>query len=100
MMDIIEDYCILRNYGYSRLDGSMKVTDRQDEVCTYKTTIIMITQYTPWEQGAKDVTFTACLSVKLKLTFTSPNIISTSSKNVLMGRLISRFFCNFEGKIH
>ena len=44
MMDIIEDYCILRNYGYSRLDGSMKVTDRQDEVCTYKTVIIMITQ--------------------------------------------------------
>ncbi|CAH3196837.1 unnamed protein product, partial [Porites evermanni] len=32
MMDIIEDYCILRNYGYSRLDGSMKVTDRQDEI--------------------------------------------------------------------
>ena len=44
MMDIIEDYCILRNYGYSRLDGSMKVTDRQDEVCTYKTIIMMITQ--------------------------------------------------------
>ena len=50
----------------------------------------------PWEQGAKEVTFTACLSGKLKLTFTSPNIISTSSKNVLMSRLISQFFCNFE----
>ena len=32
MMDIIEDYCILRNYGYSRLDGTMKVSERQEEV--------------------------------------------------------------------
>lgn len=32
MMDIIEDYCILRNYGYSRLDGTMKVSDRQEEM--------------------------------------------------------------------
>ena len=42
----------------------------------------------------KKVIFTACHSGKLKLTFTSPNIISTSSKNVLMSRWISRFFCN------
>ena len=28
------------------------------------------------------------------LTFTSPNIISTSPQNVLMSRLISQFFCN------
>ena len=45
-------------------------------------------------QGAKKVIVTACHSGKLKLTFTSPNIISTSPKNVLMGRLISKFFCN------
>ena len=45
-------------------------------------------------QGAKKVTFTACHSGKLKLTFTSPGIISTSPKNVLMSRLISQFFCN------
>ena len=45
-------------------------------------------------QGAKKVIFTACHSGKLKLTFTSPNIISTSPKNVLMSRLISQFFCN------
>lgn len=32
MMDIIEDYCILRNYGYSRLDGTMKVSERQEEI--------------------------------------------------------------------
>ena len=45
-------------------------------------------------QGAKKVIVTACHSGKLKLTFTSPNIISTSPKNVLMSRLISKFFCN------
>ena len=45
-------------------------------------------------QGAKKVIFTACHSGKLKLTFTSPNIISTSPQNVLMSRLISQFFRN------
>ena len=45
-------------------------------------------------QGAKKVIFTTCHSGKLKLTFTSPNIISTSPKNVLTSRLISQFFCN------
>ena len=45
-------------------------------------------------QGAKKVIFTACHSGKLKLTFTSPNVISTSPKNVLISRLISQFFCN------
>ena len=45
-------------------------------------------------QGAKKVIFTACHLGKLKLTFTSPNIISTSPKNVLISRLISQFFCN------
>ena len=44
-------------------------------------------------QGAKKVI--ACNSGKLKLAFTSPfNIISTSPKKVLMSRLISQFFCN------
>jgi len=51
-------------------------------------------KYTQPLQGAKKVIFTACHSGKLKLTFTSPNIISTSPKNVLMSRLISQFFCN------
>ena len=44
-------------------------------------------------QGAKKVSLTACHSGKLKLTFTSPNIISTSPKNVLVSRLISQFLC-------
>ena len=37
-------------------------------------------------QGAKKIIFTACPSGKLKLAFTSPDVISTSPKNVL-------FFC-------
>ena len=45
-------------------------------------------------QRAKKVIFTACHSGKMKLTFTSPNIISTSPKNVLTSRSISQFFCN------
>ena len=45
--------------------------------------------YHVYHQGAKKVIFTACHSDKLKLTFTSSNIISTSPKNVLMRRLIS-----------
>ena len=37
-------------------------------------------------QGAKKIIFTACHSGKLKLAFTSPDVISTSPKNFL-------FFC-------
>ena len=46
------------------------------------------------DQRAKKVIFTACHLGKLKLTFTSQNIISTSPKNISMSRLISQFFCN------
>ena len=35
------------------------------------------------KQGAKKIIFTACPLGKLKLTFTSPDVISTSPKNVL-----------------
>ena len=53
-------------------------------------------------QGVKKVIFTACNSGKLKVKFTSPNVISTSPKNVLMSRLSSQFFCNLNSskKIH
>ena len=37
--------------------------------------------------AAKKVISTDCYSGKLKLTFTSPNIISTGPKNVLMSRI-------------
>ena len=38
-------------------------------------------------QGAKKIIFTACHSGKLKLAFTSPDIISTSPKNFLISRI-------------
>ena len=45
--------------------------------------------------GCKESHFySTCHLGKLKLTFTSPNIISTCPKNVLMSRLISQSFCN------
>ena len=39
------------------------------------------------EQSKKKVIFTVCDSGKLELAFTSPNVISTSPKNVLMSRI-------------
>ena len=47
-------------------------------------------------QGAKKVIFTACQPGKLKLAFTSPNIISTSPpppQILWWAELISHFFC-------
>ena len=38
-------------------------------------------------QGAKKIIFTACHSGKLKLTFTSPDVISTSPKSSLKRRI-------------
>ena len=44
-------------------------------------------------QGAKKTIFTACHSGKLKLPFTSPDVISTSPKTFWLAELISWFFC-------
>ena len=38
-------------------------------------------------QDAKKIIFTACHSGKLKLTFTSPEVISTSPKSFLKSRI-------------
>ena len=38
-------------------------------------------------EGAKKTIFTACHSGKLKLAFTSPDVISTSPKSFLMSRI-------------
>ena len=38
-------------------------------------------------QGAKKIIFTACHLGKLNLAFTSPDVISTSPKNVLTSRI-------------
>ena len=40
-----------------------------------------------YQQGAKKKIFTACHSGKLKLAFTSPDVISTSPKNFLTSRI-------------
>ena len=47
-------------------------------------------------QGAKKIIFTACHLGKLKLAFTSPEVISTSPKNVWLAKLISQFWMLFE----
>ena len=39
------------------------------------------------KQGAKKIIFTACHSGKLKLAFTSPDVISTSPQNFLTSRI-------------
>ena len=44
-------------------------------------------------QGAKKIIFTACLSGKLKLEFTSPDIISNGPKPFWRAELISQFSC-------
>ena len=47
-------------------------------------------------QGAKKIIFTACHSGKLKLAFTSPDVISTSPKNFLTSRIDFTFLQSFE----
>ena len=44
-------------------------------------------------QGAKKIIFTACHSGKLKLAFTSPDVISISPKTFWWAEFISQFFC-------
>ena len=44
-------------------------------------------------QGAKKIIFTACHSGKLQLVLTSPNVISTSPKNLLSSRIDFTVLC-------
>ena len=44
--------------------------------------------------GCKESLFKACHSGKLKLAYTSPNVISTSPKNILMSRINFTVLCN------
>ena len=48
---------------------------------------LLHSKYKYSKQGAKKITFTACHSGKLKLAFTSPDVILTSPKNVLASRI-------------
>ena len=47
-------------------------------------------------QGVKKVIFKACHSGKLKLEYTSPNVISTSPKNILISRIAFTVLLQFE----
>ena len=47
-------------------------------------------------QGAKKIIFTACHSGKLRLAFTSPDVISTSPKNVLTSGIYLKVLLLFE----
>ena len=66
MLDIFF-YIVLRNFSKISLRG--------------------ITRHTSIKQGAKKIIFTACHLGKLKLAFTSPDVISTSPKNFLTSRI-------------
>ena len=50
----------------------------------------------PGNQGAKKIIFTACHSGKLKLAFTSPDVISTSSKSFSSSRIDFTFLLLFK----
>ena len=54
------------------------------------------------KQGAKKIIFTACHSGKLKLAFTSPDVISTSPQNFLTSRIdfIVLLLIEFHKKLH
>ena len=49
-----------------------------------------------YQQGAKKIIFTACHSGKLRLAFTSPDVISTSPKNFLTSRIDLKVLLLFE----
>ena len=52
-------------------------------------------------QGARKVIFTACYSGKLKLAFTSPNIISTWTPKIFWwAELILKFFCKLNSSTY
>ena len=61
------------------------------------------TMYTVLKQGllrgAKKIIFTVCHSGKLKLAFTSPNVVSMSPPIFLLAELISQFFCKLNSSM-
>ena len=63
--------------------------------CQWRATVKTICQWRTVRrvQGAKKIIFTACLSGKLKLEFTSPDVILNSPKPFWRAELISQFFC-------
>ena len=61
--------------------------------------VSVVLMYTPFhffslcDQGAKKIIFTACHLGKLKLAFTSPDVISTSPKSFSSSKIDLHFFC-------
>ena len=67
-----EVICLIEDLNLNRIIVIDDLKDGHDIYCG--------TQKTVNTQGAKKVIFTACHSGKLKLAFTSPNVISTRPK--------------------
>ena len=57
---------------------------------------LSISIYDNIKQGAKKIIFTACHSGKLKLAFTSPDVISTSPKSFSSSRIDFTLLLLFE----
>ena len=58
--------------------------------CVYQ---IVKTMKCMYLQGAKKIIFTSCHLGKLKLAFTSPDVISSTPKSFRRAELMSQFFC-------
>ena len=72
---------------YSKLGGLFIAVSTSCGTTLRRGDMIRKASFSPLMHGAKKVIFTACHLGKLRLAFTSPNIISTSPKNVLMSRI-------------
>ena len=63
------------------------ITNDRIQIYGFKKLWINFNKLHVGNQGAKKIIFTACHSGKLKLAFTSPDVISTSPKNFLTSRI-------------
>ena len=77
-----------RNYRYAR---EFWITFACSCTC-----LILPPFFTQESRGAKKIIFTACHLGKLKLAFTSPDVISTSPKNFLTSRIYFTVLLLFE----
>lgn len=68
------DYCYLRDYEYSRLDGSMTYTDRDENVCCMHLITLVATMFYSCNKciicGDKGV----ILSMQMKKFFSDPEV--------------------------
>ena len=64
------------------------------KLCTYISIKLFV------HQGTKKIIFTACHLGKLKLSFTSPDVISSSPKALRQAELIAQFFCYSNSSKH